>query len=164
MVWNKDPSAEPGKLELYTPESRLLSVHTLGVQPHGLTSIALWLHEPHFLFGVLSLCSANHTSWVATPSPGCKAAWFFIQGGDSCIVLPQNSCPPQLGGLGRCSWISRWNLHAVPLIYKKHEIWASPPQGAPALDLAHSTSGGCLQKLHLLLHWWSCWEKKKIIM
>ena len=49
MVWNL--RAEPGKLELYTPESTLcfLRVHILGVHPYGLTSYSLiagWAPSP----------------------------------------------------------------------------------------------------------------------
>ena len=143
MVWNQDPRAELGKLERFTPESRpyLLGVHILGVQPHDLTShrpLAGWAPS----LDELSACFANHASWVAMPSVGCKTVWFFIQGGDSCIVLPQSSCLSHLEG-----WLSWCPLrHQVLLNFqmkspgcaidlnqsntnKKHGIRASPRWG-----------------------------------
>lgn len=89
-ILNQDPRAEAGKLESYAAESRLylLRANAHGVQQHSLIS-----HGPCLLLGVLSSCSANLMSWVAapTPSPVCKAAWFFRL---DCFALKVLPVPP----------------------------------------------------------------------
>ena len=162
MVWDQDPKAELGKLEHSTPESRL---YLLG--GGGGTSLrfshttsrltASWLDEPHLLLGVLSPCSANHTSWVATPPLVCKIVILYPRrrqlhcfapelppvppGGLAELVSPPppgaSESPDEISRL--CHWLNQSDTN------KKHGIQASPWQGAPALDLAHSTSVWCLQ-------------------